>query len=337
MLENVNNNKKLAVVGCSGLVGSSILRCALEKGYEVNGTMRDIEDSIKTKYLKKLNNSENLTFFKADMSNVDDFDLCFQNVSTIFIACLIPIYKGFDGTPAKDLDDQRGYSEIINPTLNGCLNILKSAKKQEVKNIIICSSTSSTNPTPSVSIKNEVDHWSDEIEQCKSKKYTSAAKTIMEKEAIKFCSNNNIRLSIILPTGLYGDAILPDHMKHNPFIWLKRVLNGGEPRHAKIPNDSASMIHLRDLAELFLACHENKNASGRYYGVFKSLHWQEIYYECKKKIPDMIMPDSFNGKAVVPTGFDFTRRDSLGVKIRDFPSILEDTITWIKSNPFGDL
>ena len=69
MLENVNNNKKLAVVGCSGLVGSSILRCALEKGYEVNGTMRDIEDRIKTKYLKKLNNSENLTFFKADMSN----------------------------------------------------------------------------------------------------------------------------------------------------------------------------------------------------------------------------------------------------------------------------
>ena len=68
-----------------------------------------------------------------------------------------------------------------------------------------CSSTSSTNPTPPVSIKNEVDHWSDEMNNVESKKYTSAAKLL--KEAIKFCSNNNIRLSIILPTGLYGDAI----------------------------------------------------------------------------------------------------------------------------------
>ena len=56
MSKNLINNKKLAVIGCSGLVGSSILRCALEKGYEVNGTMRNIEDSSKIKYLKKLNN-----------------------------------------------------------------------------------------------------------------------------------------------------------------------------------------------------------------------------------------------------------------------------------------
>ena len=35
-------NNKLAVVGCTGLVGSSIVRCALEKGYDVHGTLRDI-------------------------------------------------------------------------------------------------------------------------------------------------------------------------------------------------------------------------------------------------------------------------------------------------------
>ena len=56
MSKNLINNKKLAVIGCSGLVGSSILRCALEKGYEVNGTMRNIEDSLN--YLKKLKNFE---------------------------------------------------------------------------------------------------------------------------------------------------------------------------------------------------------------------------------------------------------------------------------------
>ena len=49
------------------------------------------------------------------------------------------------------------------------------------------------------------------------------------------------------------------------------------------------------------------------------------------------MPEPFNENAVDPTGFDFSRRDSLGVKIRDFSTILKDTIEWIKSNPLDDL
>ena len=49
------------------------------------------------------------------------------------------------------------------------------------------------------------------------------------KAAFEFCGKNNIRLSIILPTGLYGDAIMPEHMKHNPFSWLKNAIEGGYP------------------------------------------------------------------------------------------------------------
>ena len=118
------------------------------------------------------------------------------------------------------------------------------------------------------------------------KKYTSATKTIMEKAAIKFAEEHDIRLSILLPTGLYGEAVLPEHMKHNPFSWLKRAINGGYPLHQKIPNDSASMIHLHDLANLFLAAYENPDSSGRYFGVYDSLHWQDIYAECRKILPN---------------------------------------------------
>jgi len=232
------------------------------------------------------------------------------------------------------LNYKRGYNEIINPTLIGCLNILEVVRISGIKKVIICSSTSSTNPFPSVSIKNEDDHWSDESIQCKEKKYTSAAKTVMEKAAIKFCEENLIRLSIILPTGLYGQAIMPEHMNHSPFSWLNELIKGGEGRHKKIPNDSTSMIHLTDLANLFLAAYENPEASGRYYGVYKSLHWQDIYSECKKILPDMVMPEPLSEKLIQPTQFDFTRRDSLGVKIRDFPTLLKQTIDWIKSKPF---
>ena len=190
----MKNNKKICVVGASGLVGSSIVRYALERGYFVNGTLTDKSDITKVKYLKKLKNSDNLKLFSAKMENEKDFINPMQNSDAIFIACLIPTYKGKDGTPAKEMDDKRGFQEIINPTVNGCLNIIKSAKNKGIKNIIICSSTSSTNPIPPIEFKNEIEHWSDEKEQCKAKKYTSATKTVMEKMAIKFCEENNIRL-----------------------------------------------------------------------------------------------------------------------------------------------
>ena len=51
------------------------------------------------------------------MSNENDFNFCLQDISTLFIACLVPTYKGFDGTLAKELDDKRGYDEIINPIM----------------------------------------------------------------------------------------------------------------------------------------------------------------------------------------------------------------------------
>ena len=330
------NNKKICVVGASGLVGSSIVRYALERGYFVHGTLTDKSDITKVKYLKKLKNSTNLELFSAKMENEKDFINPMGNADAVFIACLIPTYKGKDGTPAKEMDDKRGYQEIINPTVNGCLNIIKAAKNKGIKNIIICSSTSSTNPVPPMEFKNEIEHWSDEKEQCKAKKYTSATKTVMEKMAIRYCEENDIRLSIILPTGLYGDPVLPIHLNHNPFIWLKRVIEGGSPRHEKIPNDSASMIHLRDLAKIFLAVYENPSASGRYFGVYKSLHWEDIYNECKKLIPNMKMPQGFSETPVKPTTFDFTRRGSLNVKIRDFSSTLKETVDWLKTNPFSE-
>ena len=36
--------KLLTIFGASGLVGSSILREALDRGYHVNGTLRDLEN-----------------------------------------------------------------------------------------------------------------------------------------------------------------------------------------------------------------------------------------------------------------------------------------------------
>jgi nucleoside-diphosphate-sugar epimerase len=328
--------KTIGVAGASGLVGSNIVRTALQRGYSIHGTLRDRNAPDKAPYLNALPGAaERLQLFSADMAEEESFDAALAGTDGVVIACLIPTYAGSSGKPAREMNDEQGYAEIIMPTVNGCLNILRSAARQGVNNVVICSSTSSTNPVPPVAVKNEVEHWSDEAEQCRAKKYTSATKTVMEKAAIKFAEENNMRLSILMPTGLYGPVILPEQMNHNPHAWLRRMINGEQGLHSKIPNDSTSMIHLHDLAALFLAAYENPGASGRYYGVYDSWHWQDIYAQLQKILPDMTMPQPLTESPVTPTGFDFTRRDSLGVTLRDIPTMLRETIGWLQTDPFA--
>ena len=327
--------KTLCVAGASGLVGSNIVRAALEKGYAANGTLRDRDAPDKAPFLNALPHApDRLRLFSADMADEGSFDAAIEGVDCVFIACLIPTYAGPSGKPAREMDDEQGYAEIIMPTVNGCLNIMRSAVRQGVKTVVICSSTSSTNPLPPVQVKNEVDHWSDEKQQCLAKKYTSATKTVMEKAALAFAKENDLRLSIIMPTGMYGPVVIPGQMNNNPHVWLKRLIDGGEGRHSKIPNDSTSVIHLHDLAALFLAAYENPDASGRYYGVVESWHWQDIYAALQELIPQMKMPEPLSESPAQPTGFDFSRRDSLGVQLRDVPTLLRETVEWIKSDPF---
>lgn len=336
-MTNVNSSEKtLCVVGASGLAGSQILKAALDRGYQVRGVMRDKDAPNKAPFLKALPGaSDRLTLHSADMADAGAFDTVLQGVDCVYIACLIPTYAGPSGKPAREMDDEQGYTEIIMPTVNGCLNIMRAAARQNVPNVVICSSTSSTNPIPPVALKNEVDHWSDEIEQCRAKKYTSATKTVMEKAAIEFAVKNDIRLSIVLPTGMYGPVILPDQMKDSPHNWLQSLIKGGPGRHEKVPNDSSSLIHLQDLAAIFLAVYEDPEASGRYFGVYDSWHWNDLYSELQKLIPDMKMPAPLDATPVEPTGFDFTRRDGLGLPLRDIPTVLRETVEWIRSAPFG--
>lgn len=329
-------DRTLCVVGASGLVGSNIVKACLDRGYTVRGTMRDRDAPNKAPFLKALAGaSERLSLFSADMAREETFDEAVAGADGVFIACLIPTYAGPSGKPAREMDDDQGYAEIIMPTVNGCLNIIRSAARHGVKNVVICSSTSSTNPVPPVPVKNEVDHWSDEREQCRAKKYTSATKTVMEKAAIEFAEDHDLRLCIILPTGMFGPVILPEQMNDNPHAWLRALIDGEEGRHKEIPNDSTSMIHLHDLAGLFLAAYENPKASGRYFGVYDSWHWQDIYAELHKILPGMKMPAPLTEAPVPATGFDFARRDSLGVALRDIPTLLRETVDWIKSEPFA--
>ena len=90
-------------------------------------------------------------------------------------------------------------------------------------------------------------------------------------------------------------------------------------------------VHVQDLAALFFAALENPQHSGRYFGVYDSWHWQDIYAELEKLIPGLQAPAPLTEPPAAPTGFDFTRRDILGVPLRDIPTILRETTEWLRA------
>ena len=199
-------SKRIISVGASGLVGSNIVREALKRGYSVNGTMRNSADPKKEPYLKKLPGAEkNLNLFDANMNDSDSFSNAFSNVDCVFVACLIPTFFGPSGKAAKEMDDQQGYDEIINPTVEGCLNI-KSQHKKILKLLFVAAQVvlilhhrwrSKMKVIGLTSIHN--------VRQ----KNTSAAKTVMEKTAMKFAEDNGMRLSIILQPVFWSRYTFP--------------------------------------------------------------------------------------------------------------------------------
>ena len=95
-----------------------------------------------------------------------------------------------------------------------------------------------------------------------------------------------------------------------------------------IPNDSMSIIDVRDLASLHVACAETGEASGRYFGVNRSWHWEDILSTLSKVHPGYRPPVRFEGVSATPTQFDFTRRDSLGVSLRSLEDTLGDLVSF---------
>jgi nucleoside-diphosphate-sugar epimerase len=334
-MTDLENPETLCVAGASGLVGSQITRVALEKGYRVHGTMRDAEDPGKRTHLMALPGAEErLTLFSADAADSASFDAPLEGADAVFIACFPPIYQGRDGTPARELDRERGWNEVVRPVRDGCLNVLQAASRQDVGNVLLCSSTSSTNPPEPVAVKTEKNAISDPEKQMEEGKFTAAEKIVMERAAQEFCDDHGMRLAIMLPTMMLGPVVLPQHLEGDSMAMPARLHRGGNANHDRVPAGSISMSHVEDVAHLFLAAYEKPDARGRYFAVYDSVPWRDLYAGIGRHIPDSQLPAPLGGEPEEPTRFDFTRRDSLGVTMRDIPSTIHETFDWLESEPF---
>jgi len=335
----------ILVVGCTGFVGSHVVKALLQQGFSVRGACRSPEQARKTFADSWICRSDQFLelvelTLPVDGSPVaeDVIEKCLENVVGV---CMCAGHEKQEPT-------------TIDFMVNAAISILTAAKKATNKiTVVLTSSTGSTNPPTADpgALKNEIDFWSEPSFQQSSGKYSPAAKTLMEIKSLEFVGRNqknqivdkevadsSPRLCIINPSLILGPRLQPGELQGNGLPWFAKIVRG-EAMNKEIPNDSMSIISVTDLAMLHVACFEDPAASGRYFGVVQSWPWEEILTAIKRQVPQYRVPPK-NFTEIKPiTQFDKTRRDSLLLaafgdefNLKTLEEILKETIDYLRSS-----
>nr|CAA70345.1 dihydroflavonol reductase [Forsythia x intermedia] len=275
----------VCVTGASGFIGSWLVMRLLERGYFVRATARDPENKQKVKHLLELPRADtNLTLWKADMTVEGSFDEAIQGCEGVFHVA----------TP-MDFESKDPENEVIKPTIEGFLSLIRSCTKAKtVKRIVFTSSAGTVNVEEhQKSVYDETDY--SDLNFIYSKKMTGwmyfASKILAEKVAWEAAKENSIGFISIIPTLVVGPFIMPTFPPS--LITALSPITGNEAHYSII--DQCQYVHLDDLCEAHIFLYEYPNAEGRY---ICSSHDATIYDVAKMirdKWPKYDIPTEFEG------------------------------------------
>ncbi|KAM0937063.1 putative anthocyanidin reductase ((2R,3R)-flavan-3-ol-forming) [Dioscorea sansibarensis] len=254
--------KKACVIGGNGYLALAIIKQLLEKGYHVNVTVRNPDDSAKVAYLKTLGETGTLKLFRADFMVEGSFDDAVIGCDYVFHVAA-----------PTNLMSEDPENDLIKPAIQGTLNILRSClKAKTVKQVVHTSSacTVSVNQQKGTGYVLDEEAWSD-IDYVLTEKPLTwgyiVAKTLAEKEALKFAKENQIGLITIIPTLIIGTPLngeLPSPVNLALCFFSGNKMQMDILNKMQMTSGSISAVHLEDTARAHIFLAENDKASGRY-------------------------------------------------------------------------
>jgi cinnamoyl-CoA reductase len=319
------SNETICVIGVSGFIGSNVAAELLDRGYDIHGTTRNpksnrewleaaLSPPAETSLSPTVTNTERrLTIFEADVSDQDALEAAMKGCTGVIMSAGVEHQE--PGT--------------VSTMLAAAQNTLQAAANQGIDRVVFTSSTGSCNPPgDEPDTKNELDHWSDPAQQISVEKFSPAAKTLMERLAMGLGDKLGIRVAIMNPSLILGPSSLPETPSSLEFIG--RIMRGERMRE-QAANGSMSIIDVRDLAKLHVAALEDDDASGRYFGVKESWHWQDILEALDRVYEPYSAPKWPDGEnRTRPTGYDLTRQQTLGVDVRGLDAIMEGAVAELR-------
>ncbi|XP_004499176.1 dihydroflavonol 4-reductase-like [Cicer arietinum] len=300
-------SETVCVTGASGFIGSWLIMRLMERGYTVRATVRDPDNMKKVNHLLELPGAKtNLTLWKADLAEEGSFHEPIKGCTGVFHVA----------TP-MDFDSKDPENEVIKPTINGLLDILKACEKAKtVRRLVFTSSAGTVDVTEnSKSIFDET-CWSD-VDFCRRVKMTGwmyfVSKTLAEQEAWKFAKQNNIDFVSIIPPLVVGPFLMPTMPPS--LITALSLITGNEAHYAIIKQ--GQYVHLDDLCLAHIFLFENPKAEGRYICCSHEATIHDVATLINKKyphfnvptkfkdIPDQLEIIKFSSKKITELGFKF--------------------------------
>ena len=314
----------------------------LGRGYEVRACVRNKDNLSSVEHLRLLDptGSKLKLYSTGDMADdtlAGRYDEPLKGVDAVFHAAT-PLSPKLDG---KEFD---GLRDMLNPGMKGTREILDSITKSEnVKTLILTSSMSAAAPVPEPATKDE-SHWSDDAAQLQRNNFYGCLKTRQEKMCRDWAREGieagtlpkDFKYAAICPTMIIGPPVGAgrEGFTYTPsgtMGALHRWITGGR---RTAPNDSMSFIHVKDCAAQHVSAMESDGASGRYFSLVDSWHWNDILTTLKEIYPGIDIDSNsylYEGTDIVtPTKFNLQKMDTLGVRVLNIKELLQDSVAFFK-------
>lgn len=240
--------KPVCVTGASGFIAAHIVRELLDLGYRVRGTVRNPGAPGKHAFLASLPAaSERLELVAADLIDPGSYDKAVEG-------CEILIHTA---SPYV-LDAKDAQRDLVDPAVDGTLNVLRSARSAGVGRVVLTSSMAAITDEPLPGKVFSEEDWNERSTLSRNPYYLS--KVLAERAAWTFAQKNpGFDLVVINPYMVIGPSLGPELNTSTAII--RDLLTGAFPGVLDL---SWGFVDVRDVAHAHVLATENAQASGRY-------------------------------------------------------------------------
>nr|CAB3469362.1 unnamed protein product [Digitaria exilis] len=298
--------KVVCVTGASGYIASWIVKLLLARGYTVRATVRNIADPKKTLHLRALDGAKDrLQFFQASLLEEGSFDAAVDGCETVFHTAS-PFYHNVKDPKA----------ELLDPAVQGTLNVLGSCKKASIRKVVVTSSVAAVayNRKPKT-----------------PEQWYALSKTLAEEAAWKFSRDNGFEIVTINPAMVIGPLLQPT--LNTSAEAILKLITGSSSMY---PNLSFGWANVKDVALAHILAYEVPSANGRYCVVERVVHYSEIVNIIRKMYPTIPFPAKCaNDKPFDPT-YQISKEKirSLGIELMPVETSIKETIESLKEKGF---